>query len=146
MNAAAIRVDSVTCTIGRSRILDSVSLDIAPAYPSDIGLDSWVRTVTLYRGKRMEVEDAFSFSGPPKDLYLSLITPCQVVLQKQGKMTLKEVAMDESRTTGNAKITYDSSQLVATAEPIPLEDDKLRKIWGKQLTRIILKSGTLSSQ
>jgi len=112
-------------------------LDIAGAYPPGANLQSWVRSITLARGERVEVSDTYKLSSPAKKLTLGLLTPCTVTLDAPGQITLNEATMADDRPAGAAHVTYDADRLAASTEELPLEDARLRGIWGSHLTRIL---------
>jgi hypothetical protein len=116
------------------------TLDIAGAYPPEARLNAWVRAVALRRGKDVQVTDTYHLSQPVRDLTLSLLTPCEVVLQSAGQIALKAVPLADGRTSGSGQLFYDAKKLTAVTETIPVEDARLRSIWGERLTRILLRA------
>lgn len=116
-----------------------LSLDIAGAYPENAGVKSWNRTVRLERGKEVRLTESFTLSKIDGDLYLSLLTPCSVKLEKVGEITLKEVNPVAQGFT--LKIFYNSQKLSPELETIALDDPRLKSAWGESLTRIVLRAG-----
>jgi len=108
-------------------------MDIAPAYPDKAGVRTWVRTVRLSRGTDIQVVDSFTLKQVSKDITQNLITPCEVILNEPGRLVLRDSEGIE------LAIGYDRDILIARTESIPPEDDKLAKIWGRRLYRILLK-------
>ena len=118
----------------------SLTLDIGGAYPEAAGIRSWTRVVELARGKGVRVEDSYDLKSVSGALALNLITPCEVVLKTPGLVVLKEAQLAGGRVSGAAAVRYDAEKLTASVERIPIEDDKLRNIWGPRLNRIVLKA------
>jgi hypothetical protein len=109
-------------------------MDIAPAYPDRAGVQTWVRTVSLSRGKDVQVVDSFELKQASRDITQNLVTPCQVVRNEPGRLVLKDPAEGIELA-----VEYDRDILIARVESIPPADDKLAKIWGPQMYRILLK-------
>ena len=108
-------------------------MDIAPAYPDKAGVRTWVRTVRLSRDTDIQVVDSFTLKQVSKDITQNLITPCEVIRNEPGRLVLRDSEGIE------LAIGYDRDILIARTESIPPEDDKLAKIWGPRLYRILLK-------
>ena len=113
------------------------SLDLAGAYPAEAGLQTWLRTVRLVRGQRVEIADAYTLDHAPRALTLSLLTPCAVESAENGVITLGTRTIVPGRDSGAATITYDASKLASSVEVVPIDDPQLRAVWGEQLFRMI---------
>ncbi|UCF16359.1 MAG: heparinase II/III family protein [Phycisphaerales bacterium] len=109
-------------------------MDIAPAYPDKAGVETWVRTVSLNRGKDIQVVDSFALKQASSDIAQSLITPCEVVRNEPGRLVLRD-----SREGIELAVAYDRGILTARVESIPPTDEKLVGIWGPRMYRILLK-------
>ncbi|OGG50266.1 MAG: hypothetical protein A3F84_18055 [Candidatus Handelsmanbacteria bacterium RIFCSPLOWO2_12_FULL_64_10] len=117
------------------------SLDLADAYPPEAHLASWVRTLTLSRGRDLLVTEAYRLSQPAKEITLSLMTPCEVVQEGPGALLLKETPLVDGRASGAARIHYDAARLKVSTETISLEaGERLKNVWGKRLLRITLRA------
>ena len=101
-----------------------------------------MRTVILNRGRNITITDAYELRDSSNDIFLSLLTPCQVVLQDGDKILLKPLELPDGRFSGAAQLHYEASKLTACVEEITIEDGGLRQIWGNRLTRIILQAKT----
>ncbi len=113
-----------------------LQLDIAKAYPAQANLKSWVRTIRLNRGKDVAVTEQYALDKPAKEITLSMVTPCKVTAQGEGRLRLE--TLDESPVV--MEVVYDASKLTPTLETVPVEDGHLRSVWPEQLTRILLKA------
>jgi hypothetical protein len=117
------------------------SLDIADAYPPEAHLASWVRTLTLHRGRDLLVTEAYRLSQPAREIALSLMTPCEVVQEQPGALLLKETPLVDGRVSGAARIHYDAASLKVSTETIPLEaGERLKNVLGRRLLRITLRA------
>ena len=114
-----------------------LQLDIAPAWTGETGVLAWNRSVTLERGHRVVVEDTWKLHEDPEDLTFHLLTPCEVDVVETG-LILAPRDLPGNRRTGKAHIEFDPDTLHPTVETIPIEDSKLRGIWGEKLHRINL--------
>ena len=117
-----------------------LTLDLAGAYPPEANLKTWVRTVTLNRGVDIEISDRYELSDSVDEIALNLLTPCEVIAQGSGEISLRERYLDKERKSGTGHLTYGPDNLAATIETVPITDNRLKGIWGETLTRIILKA------
>ena len=108
-------------------------MDIAPAYPDKAAVRTWVRTVRLNRGTDIQVIDSFELKQASLDITQNLITPCEVVRSKPGRLVLRDSEGIE------LAVGYDRDILTAQIQSIPPADHKLAEIWGPRLYRILLK-------
>jgi hypothetical protein len=115
-----------------------LTLDIAGAYPAEAGLESWVRTVRLDRGRGVQIIDTFALSEPPQEMTMSLITPCDVSLVGDDCIVLSTAPMANDRETGAGQVDLEADKFSILIEEIPITDERLGGIWGDRLTRIIL--------
>ena len=117
--------------------LAELALDIAPAYPAEAGIAEWRRSVGLRRGAEpsVDVVDRFRLAAPTADIRLSL-------------MTLPEPQMDDAaggrivltNAAGTALgVEFDANALTAEAEPLAIEDPRLRGVWGDRLHRVVFR-------
>jgi len=116
---------------GQPRLL----MDIAKAYPEDAGVQSWKRTVGMMK-KGIIVSDAFHMNAELQSLSHSLMTVCDVLLDKPGVITFG--------LPDNKKVfmRYDTSKWDCQKEKIELitpEDQKFKSSWdGRDIWRILL--------
>jgi hypothetical protein len=115
----------------------SFELDLTAAYPPEVHLLSWKRSLTLERGRQVVLNEAYEFLEPPDNLTLSLMTACQVDLSTPGRVHLKEAILADGRVSAAGNIAYDPSCLDVFSEEISIKDERLRSAWGSQLTRLL---------
>lgn len=123
-----------------------MTLDIAAAYPADAGVSSWIRSIRLNRGEDIQITDSYKLTKISGALMLSLMTPCEVTLDRPGQMTLKTITGKSGQATVVVYVHYDAGKLAPALETIVVEDPKLKNSWGERLTRIILRADSPASQ
>ncbi len=112
-----------------------IKMDIAPAYPEEAGIKSWLRTVRFNRSKDIQVVDSFELKEKSRNIVQNLITPCETIQAEPGKLVLRD---SQSRT--RVTLQYDPDKLTHQTETIDPDDDRLVSMWGLRLYRIGLKS------
>lgn len=122
------------------------TLDLAGAYPPEAHLLTWKRTLTLQRGRLVELSEAYQFSESPSNLTLSLMTPCKVDLSTAGQVRLSQAALAGGRLSAAGTIVYDASHIKVSKEEIPISDEHLASAWGPRLTRILFTAIEPGSQ
>lgn len=115
-----------------------MALDIAGAYPPEAGLVSWRRRLTMERKGDIIVEDAWECAEAPRELFLTLMTPCKITVDLKGMITFSERELGQERISGRGHLRFDATRLNATVESITLEDGGLQRVWGDVLYRIRL--------
>jgi hypothetical protein len=115
-----------------------LTLDIAGAYPPEAGVARWTRTVRLKRGEGVEVVDDYELNHTPRELAMSLLTPCTVALDEAGVIRLSAANLPDGRKAGSGVIRYDAARFVASVESIPITDTRMKPVWGGQLYRVLL--------
>jgi hypothetical protein len=118
-----------------------LKMNIAPAYPKEAGINSWLRTVRLNRGKDLQVIDSFALKEKSKDIVQNLITPCEIVRDELGRMVLR----DPTELLEMA-IRYDTQKLSLEYEPVDLNDKRISNVWGEPLHRIKLRPKTATTE
>jgi hypothetical protein len=108
------------------------SLDIAPSYSEKAHLVSWQRTVTLERGKKVEIEDDYQLQKWVEPVRWRLMT-----CRPADTGTPGTIALTDAETGAKTVITYDKS-LTVSVEELPVTDQRLTSAWGNRLYRITL--------
>lgn len=114
-----------------------LKMDIAPAYPDEVGINSWLRTVRLNRGDDAQIVDSFDLKTKSRNIVQNLITPCEIVRQQPGLLVLRDLKKQLEMT-----MQYDSQKLILECETININDEKISTIWGGHLYRIKLRPKT----
>ena len=109
--------------------------DIAAAYPAEARVQSWRRSVRLdRRANQLSVTDRYALNGPHGRIELNLMTPC--VVSADGASGL----MLSGGLLGAARVRLVVHAPVAPRfriEEIPIEDARLKPVWGAMLRRIV---------
>ncbi|MBN1359373.1 MAG: heparinase II/III family protein [Sedimentisphaerales bacterium] len=108
-------------------------LDIGGAYPPEAHLKSWVRTIRLNRGRDVIISEDYALTESVSEITLSLMTACRVKTSDPGRLLLESEG-------ASVRVFYDAEMLTASLEVIPVTDGRLQRVWGKQVTRILLKA------
>jgi hypothetical protein len=109
------------------------SLELAAAYPASAGIEFWRRTVRLDRKSgEVWIDDMFKLKRAVR-VEFNLMTPCVAVSETAGQLRLRGGLL-EGRS---AVLLFDPRMMVAIDE-IPLEDSRLRSVWGSRIFRIKL--------
>lgn len=112
------------------------SLDIAGAYPREAKIRSWVRTITLNRGRNVVVQERYVLEEAREPVRLSLMSWRAPHIVREGRIRLEN---PRGAPSGHALfIEYDGQNFQAEVETIPLEDSRLLASWGTTLYRIRL--------
>jgi hypothetical protein len=118
-----------------------LKMDIASAYPNKAGINSWIRTVRLNRGKNVEVTDLFELKAPSRDITQSLMTPCTIVQNEPGKLVLKDTIEPVMMN-----LRYDPGKMRLQPETIDIDDGRLSEMWGPRVYRLLLTPKTQVSK
>ncbi len=113
-------------------------LDIAGAYPPEVGLKSWERSIRLQRGQGITIEDAYALENPPQSLFMSLLTPCTVDSSQPGSLQFGSRLILDERQSGTATLTYPADQFTVAVETVAINDNRLGEVWGDKLLRVVL--------
>jgi len=107
------------------------STDIAAAYPKEAGINKWVRSYRLDRGKRFVVKDEYVFNKMPENpTTLNFVAYCKVTESKPGTLVLQ--GEDYS-----LELTYNSKTTKPTIEFIEVTDNGLKRYCPNGVTRIV---------
>lgn len=123
----------------------SLTMDIAKAYPAEVGIQSWVRTVRVSKGKEGEVvvSDKYALNKPLESLTQTFMTVCQVELVQRGRILFETGAR-------NVQLDYDGDLWEASVEKMEYvspEDEGVRQRWsGRPIYRVLLKAVKLPAQ
>ena len=107
------------------------STDISAAYISDAGIDKWLRTYRLDRGKKFIVSDIYQFRELNIDpTSLNFVTYCSVKKVTEGVLNLKGDGF-------SLEMKYNPKDLTPEIEYNEINDTKLKYYWPNGITRIV---------
>lgn len=115
------------------------SLDISKAYPAEAGMKSWQRIIQLERKKHIMVSDTYQFDKAPTQMVATLLTPCEVDLEADGRVRFQERNFHEDKTSGSGTLEYDPATVRVSIETMTIDDPRLKGTWGDLLYRIVFE-------
>lgn len=121
----------------------SLSMDIAKAYKAAAGVTSWIRTVTLNRGRDVTITDRASLAASSQNVTLNLMTPCDVTATRPGELRFTCARAGHPPVTMTAR--YTAAAETATIERKAIDDTLLKRAWGDHLNRIRLTATTATT-
>ncbi len=119
-----------------SEAIVQFSLDIAKAYPADASINSWERTVTLNRGKNVQIRDVTNLQKAVS-VVQHLMTCYPSEITKPGEVTIHYKNKDKKIVDFIVK--YNAQQMMATVEKVKLETEEDKGVlskWGDTIYRI----------
>jgi hypothetical protein len=127
MQAAGRQYEARDVTFRSDDKAAEFALNIAAAYPKEAGIEQWLRTVRLDRGKNsVAVTDRYTLNAAGK-IELSLMTTRIVKQSGTGVLDFSGV-----------KVTITGpSAPVFRIEEIPITDARLKASWGSRLCRVV---------
>ena len=139
-DGAQYRADDVSCSLSAS----SISMDIAPAYPSASPVSSYRRSARLYKGEKIKITDEFSFRDDlPHRVVLCLITcekPGRISELPDGQRIEIPAAAESAApdTKAAAQLTLSGGR-VSSIEEIPITDARLSAAWKRPIYRMLIE-------
>lgn len=113
-----------------------ISMDIAPSYPAEAGVESWKRIIRLNRGKNVQISDEARLTSEG-EIVQHLMTCYPAEVTAPGQLIIHYKGKDgQSR---DFVVTYDAKKLEARVEKIELglpEDKGIKNNWGDNIHRI----------
>jgi hypothetical protein len=128
------RASNVRYKTGNSTV--EFSLDIAGAYPAEAAINSWIRTVTLNRGKSVQVKDETNLQKATS-VVQHLMTCHPAEITKPGEVVIHYQTGDNKSI--DFAVKYNAQQMTAKVEKIKFEleeDQGVRARWGDTIYRI----------
>ena len=129
----SFKANDVVYNAGKRRVV--FGLDISKAYPEEAKLISWKRTITLDRGKRVDIHDDYVLTEVKEDLQLTFMSWRRPEMETEGRVRLENP--EEIRHLKTVFVLYDREKFKIDVETIPLEDARLQASWGDMLYRMV---------
>lgn len=136
----------------------AMTVDFAPAYGPEAGIQRWLRTIYAGRGRSIDINDQYQLVQRPDRMVLSLLTPSQVQV-RQDRQVIPSNGSGDSAPTGvisTAQLVLNSVEFMPgrnsasgvvylldhtyhiEVEAIPITDTRMQPIWGTSLNRVVL--------
>jgi hypothetical protein len=144
---AEFRAQETVFSPGRDAV--RLSLDIAAAYPSEAKVGRWRREVRLDREKReVSLTERYALGESREPLRLHFLTPRAPDLSTPGRVVLQGGGGGPANAGGPAAavLLFDARRFTAAAEEKPIDDARLRPVWGERLFRIVLTARDRAAQ
>lgn len=103
----------------------TLSLDIAGAYPEEAAVDTWVRGYKLQKNNLL-IEDRFRLKSLKEANEVRFLVWGDIDTGQPGKVVLK--IEDQA-----FELKYDRKQFTVDIETVELPDTRLSKVWGEQI-------------
>ncbi len=110
----------------------SVEMELAHAYPTEAGVESWRRRLVLTRGRDVTLSETYRLREVRAPLVLNFMTADAVENRAADELVLR------GKSGPAVAMHFDATRLKARVEEIPVEDNQLRGVWGGTLRRIQL--------
>ena len=131
-NGREFEARSVKASVSDGRA--QLELDIAGAYPSEAGIQRWMRRVWLDRRERqIGLTDDYALSREPKSVALHLMASGPVDAAEAGTLRCQS-------PTQPLLVSYPAETLTARVEEVRVEDSRLVPIWGNRIYRVIIEA------
>ena len=141
-NGRAFRAKDVRYEAGDA--LAVFSLDIAPAYPVEAGIESWKRRIVLERGRKIVVEDQYALNRTDRPVELNYMSWRKPEAAGAGRIRL--LHPDGEKAGRPLELIYDGRDYDVQIEPIDIQDGRLRSSWGDRVFRIVLTAKSTARQ
>jgi hypothetical protein len=122
----------------KTKSSSQLSMDIANAYPSEAGIESWNRNVELDKStNNVWVKDRFELKNATNNISQTFMTVCETDITSPGKIIFYLPGDQKVFLDYDAKIWEASKEKIALATP---EDQGLKESWqGRDIWRILLQ-------
>ncbi|NDV81889.1 heparinase II/III family protein [Bacteroides sp. 51] len=108
----------------------SFSMDISKAYPTEAGVNKWIRSYTL-KNDKLIISDTYDLLETKEKNQINFMTWGAIDLTMPGRIIIN--------TKGQkALLEYDMNKLMPSLEEIELTDPKFTSVWGDCVYRISL--------
>ncbi|CAA9284232.1 MAG: hypothetical protein AVDCRST_MAG77-4142 [uncultured Chloroflexi bacterium] len=121
----------------------ALRLDLADAYPAELGIRRWQREVRLERGTgpssaahapdtgRIVLDESWELDRAPQSLALHLMTSGAVDSSRPGTLAC-------ASPTRPLLVRYDPQMFTHRVEEIAVKDARLQPVWGDRVYRVVL--------
>jgi len=111
-------------------------LELAGAWPETAGVRSYRRSLTLQRGRSVELRDSWQLTGIGTPLELNLMTCREPVAAGPGRVHLPPPGSGEG--VRGVEISWAADTFTLSMDEVELTDSRLRSSWGNRVWRLRL--------
>ncbi len=117
--------------ISVSKNKSSFAVDLSGAYSKEAKVETWKRSYRLLAKSNLLIEDNFVLSEIKGENQLNFMTWGQPVINSEGYVVVEKDGK-------SIRLNYDPQQFEAAVETVELKDNKLSRVWGKEVYRLSL--------
>jgi hypothetical protein len=128
-------------TFEKSKYGIQFGLNLEHAYTDEAGVKSYRRTIDFKGGKEILLKDQYMFDSSISRVDLNIMTCFGIDENKPGQLVL----YNKSNPSDRLKLTYNKEVLTLDIEPIPITDNRLKSVWGDEITRLIFRASICPS-
>ena len=110
----------------------SFTTNITKAYPAESKVQKWIRGYTLDRKRGFYIDDNFRLTENLGETELHFLTPMDCNIANPGSIELKNDNI-------TIEMNYKPSEYEAEIQRIPMDDPRLQRVHGDDLSMIVLK-------
>jgi hypothetical protein len=134
MNGRQYEARNVTFKESKNGI--QFGLNLERAYTNEAGVKSYRRTIDFKGGKEILLKDQYVFNNAQNSIDLNIMTCFGIDENKPGQLVL----YNKSNPSDRLKLTYNKEVLTLDIEPIPITDNRLKSVWGDEITRLVFRA------
>jgi len=139
MNGRQYEARNVNFERRQNRIMFGLNLE--DTYTEEAGIQSFRRTVEFNKGKEILLKDQFLFNNANNQIDLNLMTCFRIYENLPGQLVL----CNKNNTSERLKLIYNKEIFTLVIEPIQITDEKLHRVWGDEITRLVFKTNCNST-
>jgi Heparinase II/III-like protein len=121
----------------------SLRLDLAAAWPADVGIRSWIRTIRLLRNKALVVTDDYHLDAAREPVVFNFMTTRPLDIGTPGVVRMGGFPGEPS--SRGADLRHDPLALTPEVDTVEVTDPNLRSNWGPTMFRLRLIERTPST-
>lgn len=116
-----------------------LKLNIAGAYEAEAAVNDWWLTYTLSESGVLQIHENFNLKEAKESNQLNFLCAVEPKFLTSGQLQL---------TNGDVSviINYDPKKVDYAIEPIQLDDNRLSRVWGKTIYRLMFKSKNITTK
>ena len=122
-------------TFERNQNGTKFGLNLEDVYTEEAGIKSFRRTLEFKKGKEILLKDQFLFNNANNQVDLNIMTCFRIYENLPGQLVL----CNKNNPSEKLKLIYNKEIFTLVIEPIQITDEKLHRVWGDEITRIVFR-------
>lgn len=140
MNGRQYQATNVTYVPGKTKT--TFSLNLERTYPEESGIQSYRRTIEFNKQKGISIKDLYQFENADNQIDMNIMTHFMVKENKPGQLIL-----ENRNIPGDLLyLNWDKNIFTLKIENIPINDSRLKPVWGGELIRLIFSAQNKPAQ